>query len=89
MGRLGGKRSPREPDVVISPSENFSLYPSFLRIGKSNPPRAIIVTPLAPVKAVKKAQITRETMATPPGSHPRAASAKRKSLAGAFDSAII
>ena len=54
MGRLGGKWSPRLPEVVINPREKLSLYFSDIKAGNSNPPRAIMVIPVAPVMAVKK-----------------------------------
>ena len=38
--------------------------------GKINAPTATIVTPEAPVKAVKKAQTKKETIASPAGIHP-------------------
>jgi hypothetical protein len=71
MGRLGGKWSPRLPDVVINPREKFSLYFSDIKAGSSSPPRAIMVMPLAPVMAVKKAHETRATTPRPPGIHPK------------------
>jgi hypothetical protein len=64
-GRLGGKLSPRLPPVVTRPMEKFSLYCSLIREGKRRPPSAIIVMPVAPLTAVKKAQ---EIIATTPSS---------------------
>src|SRR3989338_10703140 len=69
-GREGGNKSPRLPQVVTIPKLNFSEYFSEIKIGYKSPPIAIIVTPDAPVKAVKKAQVRRVTIATPPGTHP-------------------
>ena len=69
-GVAGGKISPRLPPVVRRPRENFSGYPSFIRIGNRRPPSAMIVTLDAPVNAVKNAQAITATMATPPGSQP-------------------
>ena len=57
-------------------------------MGYNNPPRAMMVTPDAPVKAVKKAQIINPTIATPPGIQPKQASQNRKSLLGELDSAM-
>ncbi len=47
----------------------------------------MIVIPDAPVKQVKRAQVTSEPIATPPGIQPNKASAKFKSLRGALLSA--
>jgi hypothetical protein len=71
MGRLGGKWRPRLPDVVMRPREKFSSYFSEIRAGKSNPPSAIIVIPVAPVMAVKKAHETSATTPSPPGIQPK------------------
>jgi hypothetical protein len=71
IGRLGGKWRPRLPEVVIRPREKFSSYFSEIRAGKSSPPSAIIVIPVAPVMAVKKAHDTRATIPSPPGIHPK------------------
>jgi len=76
IGRLGGNRRPKLPDDVIRPSENRSGYFSLIRAGYKRPPRAMIVTPEAPVNAVKKAHATNATIANPPGSHPRIAREK-------------
>jgi hypothetical protein len=68
IGRLGGKSSPMLPEEVSSPMENFSGY--FIcsdRTEKSMPPRARIVTPEAPVKDVKNAQIITVAIIIPPG----------------------
>ncbi len=70
-GRLGGRSSPKLPEVVNSPRENLSGYFSLIRAGKSRPPKAIMVTPDAPVNAVKRVQAKRATTANPPGNHPR------------------
>ena len=51
------------------------------------PPKAMIVTPEAPVKAVKRAQLTSVTTAMPPGSQPKMDWARLKSLFGAWLSA--
>ena len=51
--------------------EKRSEYPSFKSAGNSKPPRAKIVTPEAPVKAVKRAQSRRVIIVRPPGSQPR------------------
>ena len=48
-GKLGGNRRPRLPEVVSRPSEKCSSYLAVFRDGYSSPPRAIIVTPEAPV----------------------------------------
>ena len=70
-GRLGGNNNPIEPDAVIKPKENFLLYPSLINIGKSNPPKANIVTPDPPVRAVKKPHINNTITGVPPGNHPK------------------
>ena len=49
----------------------------------------MIVTPDAPVNAVKNEQVIKATSATPPGSHPKSARAKSTSRCGVFDSAMI
>ena len=82
-GKLGGKSRPRLPEVVIRPSENVSGRRSFLRAGRSRPPKATIVIPEAPVKAVKRADMIMAMMAKPPGSHPKSAWEKRTRRAGA------
>ena len=48
-----------------------------------------MVTPDAPVKAVNKAQVTRETIASPPGIHPRKTRVKRTSRSDVLLSPII
>ena len=73
MGKLGGYKSPRLPEEVNKPSENLSGYFPFIKEGKSKPPKAMIVTPEAPIKAVKMAHENNATMANPPGIHPRKA----------------
>ena len=65
--------SPKLPDDVTRPMLNLSLYPASVNAGYSNAPSATMVTPDAPVKAVKNAQATKATMARPPGIHPRKA----------------
>lgn len=50
---------------------------------------AMIVIPDAPVKQVNRAQVTKETIATPPGIQPRRASARLNNLFGALLSARI
>jgi hypothetical protein len=57
--------------VVIRPREKFSSYFSEIRAGKRRPPRAMMVMPVAPVMAVKKAHETSATTPRPPGSHPK------------------
>lgn len=89
MGRLGGNRSPRLPEVVNNPSEKFSGYFSFRRAGYNSPPSAIIVTPEAPVKAVKKAHVQSDTIDRLPGSHPKIALEKLTSLSDVLLSARI
>src|SRR5207247_6434846 len=69
-GRQGGKRRTSEPAPVSSPSEAFSVYPLASGTGMSKPPSASIVTPEAPVKEVKKAQIRAVTIAGPPRNCP-------------------
>jgi hypothetical protein len=73
-GRLGGKRRPNVPEVVSNPRENFSGYLPCNNAGKRIPPRAMIVSPVAPVNAVKMAQVARAMIDSPPGNHPKIAS---------------
>jgi hypothetical protein len=70
-GRLGGKRSPIEPDTVRSPMAKSSGYRSASSTGSSRPPSARMVTPDAPVNDVKNAKSTVVTIAVPPGSQPK------------------
>ena len=51
------------------------------------PPRARMVTPLAPVKVVKRAQVKTATTASPPGIQPNMPRAARKSRCEAPPSA--
>ena len=71
IGRLGGKWRPRLPEVVINPREKFSSYFSEIKAGRSSPPKAIMVIPVAPVMAVKKEHETKATTPRPPGIHPK------------------
>ena len=82
-GRLGGKRRPNVPDVVKSPRENDSGYFPFNMAGKRIPPIAMIVRPVAPVRAVKTAQVSRAIMDTPPGNQPSIALESLINLFGA------
>ena len=68
--KLGGKSKPILPDAVTKPSENLSGYFSFKRTGYNIPPRARIVTPDAPVNAVKNEHVKSVTIASPPVVHP-------------------
>ena len=52
---------------MIRPREKFSPYFSFIKIGYNNAPKAIMVTPEAPVRAVKKAQTSNIAKGIPPG----------------------
>ncbi len=60
-----------------------SGYFPLIMAGKRIPPMAMIVKPVAPVKAVKAAQVMRAMIDNPPGSQPRKASVSRISLLGA------
>jgi hypothetical protein len=82
-GRLGGKRRPNVPEVVNNPRENFSGYLPCNNAGKRIPPRAMIVSPVAPVSAVKMAQVTRAMIDSPPGNQPKIASESLINLLGA------
>jgi hypothetical protein len=82
-GRLGGKRRPNVPEVVNNPRENFSGYLPCNIAGKRIPPKAMIVSPVAPVSAVKRAQVTRAIIDSPPGNQPKIASESLISLFGA------
>ena len=82
-GRLGGKRRPNVPEVVNNPRENFSGYLPCNIAGKRIPPRAMIVSPVAPVSAVKMAQVTRAMIDNPPGNQPKIESESLINLLGA------
>src|SRR4030043_521699 len=82
-GRLGGKRRPSVPEVVNNPRENFSGYLPCNKAGKRIPPRAMMVRPVAPVSAVKMAQVTRAMIDNPPGNQPKIASESLINLLGA------
>ena len=64
IGRLGGNNKPKLPDEVTRPSEYLSPYFSDNKAGSKNPPNATIVTPEAPVKAVKIEQAKIVTIAS-------------------------
>ncbi len=69
-GRLGGKRRPTLPAAVRRPELNDrDSFPS-VRTNRSRLPTTRMVTPEAPVKVVRKAQMTTLMMASPPGSQP-------------------
>ena len=87
IGRLGGKSKPKLPDVVTSPSANFSEYCSEISIGNTKPPSATIVTPEPPVNAVNTAQLASTTTASPPGIQPMSACANATMRFGALLSA--
>jgi hypothetical protein len=53
-------------------------------MGNKTPPKATMVTPLAPVSAVNKAQLQSAAIAIPPGSHPNNACIKFMIRSGAF-----
>ena len=84
MGRLGGKRRPNVPELVTNPRENFSGYFPCSKAGRRIPPKAIMVRPVAPVKAVKAEQVMRAMMDNPPGNQPRRASVSPINLLGAL-----
>ena len=84
MGRLGGKRRPNVPELVTSPRENFSGYFPCNRAGRRMPPKAMMVRPVAPVRAVKAEQVMRAMMDKPPGNQPRKASVSPINLLGAL-----
>src|SRR5450759_426775 len=86
-GRLGGKSRPNDPDAVTSPREKPSEYPSFLRMGYTRPPSAMMVTPDPPVNVVKSAQTAATMTAIPPGIQPKIARKKRTSRSAAALSA--
>src|SRR5512139_1855141 len=83
-GRLGGKRRPNVPELVTSPRENFSGYLPCNKAGRRMPPKAMMVRPVAPVRAVKAEQVIRAIMDNPPGNQPRRASVSPISLLGAL-----
>src|SRR5512136_1073710 len=84
MGRLGGKRRPNVPELVTNPRENFSGYFPCNNAGRRIPPKAIMVRPVAPVRAVKAEQVMRAMMDNPPGNQPRKASVNPINLLGAL-----
>ena len=59
-----------EPETVIRPRANVLLYPSLTSSGSKRPPRARIVTPDPPVRAVKKPHKSTTITGVPPGIHP-------------------
>jgi hypothetical protein len=84
MGRLGGKRTPNVPELVTKPRENFSGYFPCNNAGRRIPPKAIMVRPVAPVRAVKAEQVMRAMMDNPPGNQPRRAFVSPINLLGAL-----
>ena len=70
-GTDGGNSRPRLPEEVINPSEKSLEYFPVSINGYNRPPRSIMVTPDAPVNAVKNAQATRTAMGVPPGMPPK------------------
>jgi hypothetical protein len=84
IGRLGGKRRPNVPELVTNPRENFSGYLPCNNAGKRIPPKAMMVRPVAPVRAVKAEQVMRAMMDKPPGNQPRRASVIPINLLGAL-----
>src|SRR4030042_3858347 len=84
MGRLGGKRRPKVPELVTNPRENFSGYFPCNSAGRRMPPRAMMVRPVAPVRAIKAEQVMRVMMDNPPGNQPRRASVNPINLLGAL-----
>jgi hypothetical protein len=70
------------PEVVNNPRENFSGYLPCNNAGKRIPPRAMMVRPVAPVSAVKTAQVTRAMIDNPPGNQPKIASENLINLLG-------
>ena len=69
-GKLGGNNKPKDPETVMRPRENNSEYPDFLNNGYKSPPKAKIVTPDPPVKAVKNPHNKTTTTGVPPFIHP-------------------
>src|SRR4030065_1036632 len=84
MGKLGGKRRPNVPELITNPRENFSGCFPCSNAGRRIPPRAMIVRPVAPVRAVKAEQVMRAMMDNPPGNQPRRASVSPINLLGAL-----
>src|SRR4030042_6840855 len=84
MGRLGGKRRPNVPELVTNRSENFSGYFPCNSAGNRMPPKAMMVRPVAPVRAVKAEQMMRVMMDNPPGHPPRRAPVNPINLFGAL-----
>src|SRR4030043_917005 len=84
MGKLGGKRTPNVPELVTSPRENFSGYFPCSNAGRRMPPKAMMVRPVAPVKAVKAEHVMRAITDNPPGNQPSTASVSPISLLGAL-----
>src|SRR4030066_1660246 len=84
MGKLGGKRRPNVPELVTNPRENFSGYFPCNNAGRRRPPKAMMVRPVAPVRAVKAEQVIRAMIDNPPGNQPRGASVSPINLLGAL-----
>jgi hypothetical protein len=84
MGRLGGKRGPNVPELVTSPRENFSGYFPCNNAGRRIPPKAMMVRPVAPVRAVKAEQVIRAMIDKPPGNQPNKALVNPINLLGAL-----
>ena len=70
-GRLGGNKSPSEPDALIMPMENRSGYPPLINMGTKRPPNDRMVSPLP--AQVKMAQTTAVVITRPPGIQPKSA----------------
>ena len=86
-GSEGANKRPKLPELVTSPRLNLSEKPTLTSAGYNSAPIATMVTPDAPVKAVKKAQVTNAMTPSPPGSQPIAACAVRTSRCEALLSA--
>ena len=73
----------------MSPNEKVFEYPSLIKRGKKSPPKASMVTPEPPVKAVKKPQRSTRITGVPPGIHPNKDLNNLTSLSDALLSARI
>ena len=71
------------PEVVNKPREKTSEYFPLVMAGSRMPPRAMMVSPVAPVRAVKTAQVNKAITDRPPGIQPKTAFDSRMSRFGA------
>ena len=68
--RLGGNKSPKAPDAVMSACERSFAYPEPVSTIVNKEPSAKTVTPDTPVKVVKKVVTTTAAIIKPPRNQP-------------------